>query len=145
MTLVRWSPVQQLASMEVERLNRMFDRMWGGEPPSLGWVPPVDIFEDEHHNVVMRAELPGMKREDIHLAVENDTLTLSGERRAVEEIRHDRYHRLERQAGEFRRSFTLPSLLDTARIEARYEDGVLTITIPPREEARPKQIPVQAS
>ncbi len=145
MTVVRWSPVQQLASMEVDRLNRMFDRVWSGERPSVGWMPPVDIYEDEHHNIVMRAELAGMKREDIHVTVENDTLTLHGERRAADEIRRDRYHRLERQAGEFRRSFTLPSLLDTGRIGARYEDGVLTITIPPREEARPKQIPVQAS
>jgi HSP20 family protein len=104
----------------------------------------VDIFEDEHRNVVMRAELPGLAREDIHLAVENDVLTLSGERRPSDEIRRDRYHRLERQAGAFRRSFTLPSLLDPARIEARYEDGVLTVTIPPREEAKPRQIAVQA-
>ena len=145
MTIVRWNPVQQLASMEVDRLNGMFDRVWGGERPNAGWMPPVDIYEDEHHNVVMRAELPGMKREDIHVTVENDMLTLHGERKVADEIQHDRYHRLERQAGEFRRSFTLPSLLDTARIGARYEDGVLTITIPPREEARPKQIPVQAS
>jgi len=144
MTLVRWSPVQQLASMEIDRLDRMFDRMWSNEPAGLGWAPPVDIFEDERHNVVIRAELPGLKREDIHLTAENDTLTLSGERRPSDEIRRDRYHRLERQAGAFRRSFTLPSLLDPARIEARYEDGVLTVTIPPREEAKPRQITVQA-
>ena len=83
----------------------------------------------------MRAGLPGHEAGETHATVENDTLILHGERKAADEIRRDRYHRLERQAGEFRRSFTLLSLLDTARIGARYEDGVLTITIPPREEA----------
>jgi HSP20 family protein len=135
--------MQQLASMEVDRLNRMFDRVRGGESGLSGWMPPVDIFEDEHQRVVIRAELPGMKREDIQVTVENGTLTISGERQAAQEIRHDRFHRLERSYGRFSRSFTLPATLDASRAEASCQDGVLTVAVPSREEAKPKQIKVE--
>jgi len=141
MTIVRWSPVQQLASMEVDRLNRMFDQVWR-DPVRQGWVPPVDIYEDAGHRVVIRAELPEMKREDIKVTVENDTLTLSGERKAPE-FREGGLHRRERLYGEFSRSFTLPATLDPSQISASYQDGVLTITVPPREEAKPKQIQIE--
>lgn len=143
MSLVRWNPVQQLASMEIDRLSRMFDDAWGGGASRGAWVPPVDIYEDASHNVVLRAELPGLRREDIQVTVENDCLTLRGERQAQHEVRRDRYHRLERASGQFSRSFTLPAILDTSKIAASYEDGVLTVTIPPREEAKPKQISVE--
>jgi len=143
MTLVRWSPVAQLASMEIERLNRMFDQVWGGDASRGTWVPPVDIYEDESHSVVLRAELPGLTREDIHVTVENDYLTLRGERKAQHEVRRDRYHHLERAYGQFSRSFTVPATLDTSKIAASYRDGVLTVTIPSREDAKPKQIPVE--
>jgi len=141
MTIVRWNPVQQLASMEVDRLNRMFDQVWR-DPVRRGWVPPVDIYEDASQRVVIRAELPEMKREDIKVTVENDTLTLSGERK-LPEVREESFHRQERLFGEFSRSFTLPATLDPSQISASYQDGVLTITVPPREEARPKQIPIE--
>ena len=141
MTIVRWNPVQQLASMEVDRLNRMFDQVWR-DPVRRGWVPPVDIYEDASQRVVIRAELPEMKRDDIKVTVENDTLTLSGERK-LPEVREENFHRQERLFGEFSRSFTLPATLDPSQISASYQDGVLTITVPPREEARPKQIPIE--
>ena len=143
MTMVRWSPVQQLATMEVERLNRMFDQLWGHDLERGSWVPPVDIFEDASHNVVIRAELPEMKREDMKLAVENDTLTLSGERPAPVAVAEGTFQRRERFHGAFSRSFTLPASLDASKIGASYQDGVLTITVPPREEARPKQIQIE--
>jgi len=143
MTLVRWSPMQQLASMEVERLNRMFDHV-RRNAFSGAWVPAVDIYEDAAHRVVIRAELPEMKREDIKVTVENDTLSLSGERKAPE-IREGAFQRQERQHGEFSRSFTLPATLDASQISATYQDGVLTITVPPREEAKPKQIQIEAN
>lgn len=141
MTIVRWNPVQQLASMEVDRLNRMFDQVWR-DPVRRGWVPPVDIFEDAAQRVVIRAELPEMKRDDIKVTVENDTLTLSGERK-LPEVREENFHRQERLFGEFSRSFTLPATLDPSQISASYQDGVLTITVPPREEARLKQIRIE--
>jgi len=141
MTIVRWNPVQQLASMEVDRLNRMFDQVWR-DPVGRGWVPPVDIYEDAGHRVVIRAELPEMTREDIKVTVENDTLTLSGERKAPE-VGEGGFQRRERLYGPFSRSFTLPSTLDASQISASYQDGVLTIAVPPREEARPKQIQIE--
>jgi len=140
MTIVRWSPAQQLASMEVDRLNRMLDP-WRDQVRQ-GWVPPVDIYEDAGHQVVLRAELPEVKREDINVTVENDTLTLSGERKAPERPEGS-FHRQERMYGQFSRSFTLPSTLDPSKISASYQDGVLTITVPPREDARPKQIQIE--
>jgi len=143
MTLVRWNPAQRLASMEIDQLNRMFDRLWDDRGTGSGWVPPVDIFEDDQRNVIIRAELPEMKREDIHVNVENDTLTIKGARQASSEIRRDRYHRLERAYGEFSRSFTLPATVDASAIDASYQDGVLTLTLPLSEEAKPKQIRVE--
>jgi HSP20 family protein len=92
---------------------------------------------------VLKAELPGLRREDIDLTVENSTLTIRGERRRDDGVPEDRYHRLERVHGVFQRSFTLPTTIDAARVRAEYRDGVLTVTLPQREEARPRQIDVQ--
>ena len=141
MAIVRWSPARDLAGMEVERLNRMFADFLG-EGFAQGWVPPVDIFETEQHEVVLKAELPDMKREDIHLTFENGVLTIRGERKFGEEVRRENYHRVERHHGTFSRSFTLPNTVDSARISASYKDGLLTVRLPQREEAKPKQIAV---
>ena len=141
MTLVRWNPVRELASMEVDHLNRMFAD-WYGQPAGQAWVPAVDVFETEGREFVIKAELPDMKREDIAVTFEDGTLTLKGERKA-EQISNDRFHRIERQYGAFTRSFTLPSTVDASRITASYKDGVLTVRIPQREEAKPKQIAVE--
>ncbi len=144
MTLTRWSPVRDLASLEIERLNRMFEAAMTGEPIGRGtWVPPVDIFETSDKDVIVKVELPEMKREDIKVTFENDVLTVEGERKFVSDVDREQYHRVERGYGSFRRSFTLPNSVDTANVQATYQDGVLTVTLPRREEARPKQIQVK--
>jgi HSP20 family protein len=143
MALVRWDPVRELAGMEIDRLNRMFTDFYG-ESFGRSWVPPVDIYETQEHEVVLKAELPDMKREDIGVTFENNVLTLKGERRFQDEANKDSYHRIERSYGSFTRSFTLPAAIDASRISASYKDGVLTIRLPQREEAKPKQITVNA-
>ena len=141
MAIVRWNPSRELASMEIDRLNRMFADFYG-EAFGQGWVPPVDIFETDDHEVVLKAELPDMKRDDINLTFENGVLTIRGERKFDEQVKRENYHRVERQHGTFSRSFTLPNTVDASRISASYKDGVLTVRLPQREEAKPKQIAV---
>ena|SRR5688572_26950874 len=141
MAIVRWSPARELAGMEIDRLNRMFADFYG-EAFGQAWVPPVDIYETDDHEVVLKAELPDLKREDIGLTFENGVLTITGERKLEQEIRREHYHRNERQYGSFSRSFTLPNTIDPSRINASYKDGVLTVRLPQREEAKPKQINV---
>jgi HSP20 family protein len=143
MALTRWSPITGLAALEIDRLNRMFESAWQGEPLSQGgWVPPVDIVETAGKDVVVRAELPEMKREDIKVMFEGNVLTIEGERKLVRDNEGDTYHRVERGYGAFRRSFSLPATVDPARVEADYKDGVLTVTLPRREESRPRQITI---
>jgi HSP20 family protein len=141
MAIVRWDPTRELAGMEVDRLNRMFSD-FVGEAFSRGWVPAVDIYETDDHEVVLKAELPDMKREDINLTFENGVLTLKGERKFDQDTKRENFQRMERHYGTFSRSFTLPNTVDASRINASYRDGVLTIRLPQREEARPKQIAV---
>ena len=142
MALVRWDPARELASMEVDRLNNMFSNFFGGEGLARTWVPPVDIYEAENHEVVIKAELPEMKREDISVTFENNVLTLRGERKFETDVPRDRFQRFERFYGSFSRSFTLPATVDAANISASYKDGVLTVRVPQREEAKPKQITI---
>ena len=141
MAIVRWSPARELAGMEIDRLNRMFADFYG-EAFGQGWLPPVDIFETNDHEVVLQAELPDLKREDIKLTFENGVLTIQGERKPGEEVRRENYHRVERHHGTFSRSFTLPNTVDAGHISASYKDGLLTVRLPQREEARPKRIAV---
>ena len=141
MAIVRWEPTRELASMEIDRLNRMFSDFYG-EAFSRGWVPAVDIYETEQREVVLKAELPDLKREDINLTFENGVLTLKGERKFEQEAKKEHFQRMERRYGSFSRSFTLPNTVDATRISASYKDGVLTIRLPQREEARPQQIAV---
>jgi len=141
MAIVRWEPARELATMEIERLNRMFTEFYG-EAFSRAWVPAVDIYETDAHEVVVKAELPDMKREDINLTFENGVLTLKGERKVQQEVNKENYQRIERRHGVFSRSFTLPNTVDAGKISASYKDGVLTIRLPQREEAKPKQIAV---
>lgn len=141
MAIVRWEPARELASMEIDRLNRMFSDFYG-ETFSRGWVPAVDIYETDQHEVVLKAELPDLKREDINLTFENGVLTLKGERKFEQEVKKENFQRIERRHGAFSRSFTLPNTVDASRISANYKEGVLTIRLPQREEAKPKQIAV---
>jgi HSP20 family protein len=128
--------------MEIDRLNRMFSDF--AESFGRGWTPPVDIFETEDNEVVLKAELPDLKCEDINVTFENNVLTLKGERKFDPEIRRENYQRLERHYGPFIRSFTLPATINASRVSASYKDGILTVRLPQREEARPKQITIAA-
>ena len=146
MAIVRFDPFRELSVMQ-DRMNRMFGDFYGrrldDDVMSRGdWVPAVDIYENDKHEIVIRAEMPGMKREDIELRVENNTLTLRGERKREAEVRDEQYHRVERAYGAFVRSFSLPSTVDAGHVSAEYKDGVLSVTLPLREEAKPRQIPV---
>ncbi len=148
MAIVRFDPFRELAAMQ-DRINRIFgDQYRRGEDDLFmrgDWAPPVDIFENDQHEVVIKAELPGMKKEDIDLRLENGTLTIRGERKRATETKEENYHRVERAYGAFSRSFSLPNSVDAGRVSAEYRDGVLTVTLPPREEAKPRQIQVQVN
>jgi HSP20 family protein len=108
------------------------------------WTPAVDIFEVENA-LVLKAELPDMKREDIDVSVENNTLTIRGERKLDQEIRQESFHRIERPYGTFVRSFSLPNTVDATKIGAEYKNGVLTVKLPVREEAKPRQIKIEVA
>jgi HSP20 family protein len=140
MTLTRWSPVGPLAALEVEQLNKMFEAVFSGA--AGGWVPAVDVYETADKALVVKADLPDLKREQIKVTFENDVLTIEGERPRDAAVSSDQYYRLERGVGTFRRSFTLPATVDGSRIAAGFQDGVLTVTLPRREETRPRQIQV---
>ena len=149
MAIVRWDPFREMATMQ-DRINRIFGEVYSRRPEddvmSRGeWLPPVDIYENEKQEIVIKAEMPGLKREDIDLRVENNTLTLRGERKRESEVKEDHYHRVERAYGMFSRSFSLPSTVDAGKVSADYKDGVLTVVLPTREEARPRQIQVQVN
>ena len=141
MAIVRWEPARELASMEVDRLNRMFANLYG-ESFDRGWTPAVDIYETEQREVVLKAELPEVKREDINITFENGVLTIRGDRKYETDVKRENFQRIERHFGSFSRSFTLPATVDATRISASYKEGVLTIRLPQREEAKPKQIVV---
>jgi HSP20 family protein len=140
--------MRELATMQ-DRMNRIWGTMYdrgGDDATSRGtWLPPVDIYETASHEIVLKADAPGLKREDIDLTVENNTLTIRGERKNDDAISEDRYHQVERIIGPFSRSFTLPSTVDASRVRAEYRDGVLAVTLPMRDEARPHQIQVNVS
>ena len=148
MNIVRFDPFRDMAALQ-DRVNRIFADAYRRDNDDLmtrgTWVPPVDIYETGNHELVLRAEIPDVPREDIALRVENNTLTISGPRTMDDEIKEEQYHRIERTYGTFSRSFTLPPTVDTGAIGAEYKNGVLTVRLPLREEAKPKQIQVQVS
>jgi len=142
--LTRFNPARDVAAIEIERLNQMFDHLFTGEPArSSTWNPAVDIFEKTDEAVVIKAELPEMKREDIKVTFENNVLTIEGERKVASDVTREQFHRIERQYGTFRRSFTLPTSVDASKVDATYQDGVLTVTLPRREDTKPKQIQIK--
>ena len=147
MTMTRWTPIHDLAAVEVDRLNQMFSSVFGEPPATSAWTPAVDIFEAANHDLVVKAELPAMKKDDIKVTVEQNVLTLEGARKfdggeATGGVAKDQYHRLERGFGQFRRSFTLPATIDGARVSATYVDGVLTVTIPQRADAQARSVQI---
>jgi HSP20 family protein len=147
MAIVRFDPFRELTTMQ-DRINRIFGDIYhrsvDDDVMSRGdWMPPVDIFQNGSQELVIKAELPGLKKEDIDVRVENNTLTLRGERKREQTVKDEQFHRVERTYGAFSRSFSLPSTIDTEKVNADFTDGVLTITMPLREEAKPRQIEVK--
>ncbi len=145
MAIVRWDPFRDLMNIQ-ERVNRLLSdapARWGSEEGYGAWIPPVDIFE-RGESLVLRAEVPGVKSEDVDVRVENGVLTLQGQRTREEEIEERNAFRLERQFGAFTRSFSLPTTVDAAKIGAKLKDGILEITLPKAEEAKPKKVRIQS-
>jgi HSP20 family protein len=151
MAVVRLEPFRDLMTIQ-ERMNRMFDaafRSTGAaqsrdEEWSLGgsWAPLVDIYEKDA-KIVLSAELPGVDPSQVDIRLEGNVLTLSGERKPATEALGDAFHRVERSYGPFSRSFSLPAVVDQEKIAADYRDGVLTVTLPRRQETLPKQIQIK--
>jgi len=135
----------------LNRINRMFDDTFGRWPTedvegtiTSHWAPPCDVFEDSDTLKIV-AEIPGVWPEDVNLSLENNTLTIRGEKKQVAEEKTERVHRYERSYGAFERVFSLPSTVDPEKIEAKYDAGLLTVTLPKAERARPREIPVRVS
>ena len=145
MAIVRYSPFTDfepfpgLKAFE-ESMNRLFAEPANGRP----WIPPVDILETENE-LVVKADVPDVKFEDIKVNMENGTLTLSGERKFEKKTEKGGYHRLERSYGSFERSFTLPETVDAEHVKAGYSNGTLTVTLPKKELAKPRQVKVEVS
>lgn len=146
MAIVKWDPFRDMLTLR-DRMDRLFDdslaRLRGSEDslaPS-SWSPAVDIYETVD-NLVIKAEIPGMSKDDITVEVKDSTLSLKGERKFEKEIKEENYQRMERSYGAFHRVFSLPTTVDQEKIRASYNNGVLEITIPKEEKSEPKQITV---
>jgi HSP20 family protein len=141
--LTRWEPFREFATLQ-DRINRVFRESYSGsqdESLTSTFAPAVDVYEDEH-KVSLKIEVPGIDEKDIDVRVENNTLTVHGERKIEKEEKEENYRRVERQYGSFTRTFTLPQTVDTEKVSANYDKGVLKITLPKKAEAKPKQIKV---
>jgi HSP20 family protein len=146
MAITRWSPFQDIYSLQ-NRLNTLlqdFNRNDDETLASSSFVPPVDIYEDANH-IVLKLEVPGMKLEDFNIQLENQTLTVRGERRFEKETREENYHRVERRYGSFARAFSLPNTVDPETVQAHYDAGVLKVELGKKAEAKPKQIKVSVT
>ena len=149
MTLLpRWEPLREFSTMQdrMNRMNRLFRESYSPEGPeealtTTSFAPPVDIYEDEH-NITLKLEVPGIDEKDIDVRIDNNTLTVHGERKIETEEKEENFRRVERRYGSFVRSFTLPSSVDPAQVSADYNRGVLKIKLAKKAEAKPKQIKV---
>ncbi len=145
MRITRWEPNREFTVLQ-DRMNRMFNDLGGtrtddGVMTGGSWVPAVDIYRSTGGDIVLQAELPGMAKDDIDLGIENNTLTLRGERTLSSEVKEEQYHRVERAYGAFSRSFSLPETVDSSTVRAEFKDGVL-VSMPIREDQKPKQIQI---
>ena len=146
--LTRWEPLREFSTMQdrMNRMNRLFRESYSPESPedaltTTSFAPPVDIYEDEH-TINLKLEVPGIDEKDIDVRIEGNTLTVHGERKIEKEEKEENFRRVERQYGEFTRSFTLPSSVDPGQVTAHYDKGVLKINLAKKAEAKPKQIKV---
>ena len=145
MAITRWRPFRDMVSIQDE-MNRLFDDFFGRPVtrPSWAeeaWCPCVDMSETKD-NVIIKAEIPGMSKEDVKVSAQDNVLTLTGEKKQEKEEKDANYHRIERSYGSFSRSFTLPTSVQPDKVKATYKDGILRITLPKTEEAKPKEIPI---
>lgn len=154
MSLIRWNPNREAVTfpsdiLNMQReINRMFDGFFRGGIQDDGslfpsvWTPAVDVAEHDNEYLV-KVELPGVSKDDVKITMQDNVLTIRGEKKQEKETKESNFHRVERSYGSFQRSFTLPTTVKNDRIEASYRDGILTITLPKAEEAKPKQIEVK--
>lgn len=140
MASITWKPFREMTPVQ-SRFNRLADQVWGGRQES--WLPAVDVF-DFKDAVVLKAELAGMDPDDIEIEVEDNVLTIKGERKFEQQVDDERYFRVERRFGSFRRSLALPQGVKADEILAGYDDGILTVTLPKAEEEKPRRIEVKA-
>jgi HSP20 family protein len=142
--ITRWDPFRDLSQMQ-NRLNRLFEESYAPtrrEELGLGsFMPAVDVYEDEHA-ITLKMEIPGIDEKDVDVRIENNVLTVHGERKLEKEEKQENFQRVERQYGSFTRSFTLPAAVDVENVKAHYDKGVLKINLAKRAEAKPKQIKV---
>jgi HSP20 family protein len=143
--LTRWEPFREVATLQ-DRMNRLFRETYNQstQDESLTtstFSPAVDVYEDEH-TVTLKVEVPGIDEKDIDIRLENNTLTIHGERKIEKEEKEENYRRVERQYGSFTRTFTLPTTVDAEHVSATYDKGVLKVALPKKAEAKPKQIKV---
>ncbi len=146
MALIRWEPVRELNTIQSE-MNRLFNTFFEAPTPGNGgsnlrrWIPAMDLVETED-DFVLRADLPGLTENDVNIEVEDNVLTISGERKAEHEERREGYYRVERASGSFSRSLTLPEGIDTEAVRANFENGVLEVRIPRPEERKPRKVSI---
>lgn len=148
MPIVRWEPFRDLVSTPPDfngLFNEYFPRLLRGEEPSTRtWAPAVDIYE-KNDELVLKADLPGVDPKDVEIRIEDGTLYLKGERKQEQEVNEEDYHRVERRYGAFARSFSLPDSIDEAKVKAEFKGGQLTLTMPKREEVKPKTIKISVA
>ncbi len=145
MAITRWRPFRDLMSVQDE-MNRLFDDFFGRpvmrrDWTEAAWCPCVDVSETKD-SVIINTEIPGMSKDDVKVSIQDNVLTLSGEKKQENEEKDANYHRTERSYGSFSRSFTLPTTVQADKVKAAYKDGILRITLPKSEEVKPKQIPI---
>ncbi len=147
MNLIRWNVFPEMSILQ-RQMNRLFDEAtqnWNGDANTPnGWSPETDIYETET-DLVLQADLPGFNAKDIDIVVENNVLTIRGERQFEATVQPEGLHRMERSYGKFSRSFTLPAIVDGQKIQASYKNGVLSLTLAKAEQARPKRIQIAAT
>jgi HSP20 family protein len=143
MALVRWDPGREVDTLQSE-VNRIFDTFFGGsDTRARRWVPAMDLVETEDH-LVLRADLPGLEKDDVNVEVKDGVLTISGERRAEHEEKSEGFHRVERAFGSFSRSLSLPDGIDAEKVAADFDKGVLEVRIPKPEERKPHRVSIGA-
>jgi len=145
-SITRWEPFRNVSSLQ-EQVNRLFESTFphkGDESTLTAWAPAVDVYETENE-LVIKADLPEISEKDLDVRVENNMMTIRGERKFEQQVKEDSYLRMERAYGSFSRSFSLPNTVNTEAINAEYKNGVLTVTLPKRAESKPKQVKINVT